>query len=704
MGGAQRGSEGMTPGQLLEIVALVVSATLALWLGLTVALRTSTTVGRLFVLLAITIAAWSTAQMVELLSDSERAISASHALREFLAALGIASVAHLSLLIATEGHPPRNRLRLVAIGYVLMIGLAIPDVADPSLDPTRMATGPMPGMLFGWTWILVRLAALVVAAWWLVAATRAADRTSQRRRQLQAALATVLIGGLGASLRFLPVLGDIDPWVGISLLAVSIALAGYAVFAAAIFFAPAVASRAFWQSLITGFALAVLVAMTLAVDAAGRELAGLDVPLFTGLALVVAVAVYEPMTARLRAATAGGPRNAARERLLRAMGQSALATQPAAAGVEPALVRLGETLGVSAFEVVGPDGERLAGTALQGPPARREPLTANDGRIGELRVGPTDAARTLGPADEALIRQTAAFVGAALRTGRQEEAQLDSLAGLSVDRADVEQQATALHAAMVLHGTRPAGLTVFALGPLRVERQGRPVERWGGDKAGSRQAEALFAFLLDRGERGVAKDEVLELVWPDTDIERADLAFHRTMVGLRQTVDPSRTRGGESAIRFRNDRYRLSPEVLDWSDVEAFLARLEAAAGGRRAARAPPSPRGGAGPVSRRLPRRLPVLRRQQPRRGAARAPPGPGPGPADRPGRGLRVRRRPRLGRRRVPGGDHPGGRPVRARRSGAGAPWLLIAAVSPQSGRIGPAGPPCDGAATGTQAGAER
>jgi DNA-binding SARP family transcriptional activator len=119
---------------------------------------------------------------------------------------------------------------------------------------------------------------------------------------------------------------------------------------------------------------------------------------------------------------------------------------------------------------------------------------------------------------------------------------------------------------------------VFALGPLRVERQGRPVERWGGDKAGSRQAEALFAFLLDRGERGVAKDEVLELVWPDTDLERADLAFHRTMVGLRQTVDPSRTRGGESAIRFRNDRYRLSPEVLDWSDVEAFLARLEAAA------------------------------------------------------------------------------------------------------------------------------
>jgi two-component SAPR family response regulator len=46
---------------------------------------------------------------------------------------------------------------------------------------------------------------------------------------------------------------------------------------------------------------------------------------------------------------------------------------------------------------------------------------------------------------------------------------------------------------------------------------GTPIERWGGDKAGSRQAQGLFAFLYDRGERGVAKDEVLELIWPDAD-------------------------------------------------------------------------------------------------------------------------------------------------------------------------------------------
>ena len=47
----------MTPGQLLEIAAQVVTAALALWLGLIVATRTSTPIGRLFALLAVTIAA-----------------------------------------------------------------------------------------------------------------------------------------------------------------------------------------------------------------------------------------------------------------------------------------------------------------------------------------------------------------------------------------------------------------------------------------------------------------------------------------------------------------------------------------------------------------------------------------------------------------------------------------------------------------------
>jgi two-component SAPR family response regulator len=86
----------------------------------------------------------------------------------------------------------------------------------------------------------------------------------------------------------------------------------------------------------------------------------------------------------------------------------------------------------------------------------------------------------------------------------------------------------------------------------------------------------LFAFLFDRGERGVAKDEVLELIWPDTDVERADLAFHRTLAGLRHTLDPD-DGTGKHGIRFHNDRYRLDQAIIDWSDVAMFQARLDQA-------------------------------------------------------------------------------------------------------------------------------
>jgi two-component SAPR family response regulator len=104
------------------------------------------------------------------------------------------------------------------------------------------------------------------------------------------------------------------------------------------------------------------------------------------------------------------------------------------------------------------------------------------------------------------------------------------------------------------------------------------VRQWGGAKAGTRQAEALFAFLFDRGERGVPKDEILELVWPDVDLERADLAFHRTLGGLRTTLEPGRPGGDRgTAVTFHNDRYRLDPAVVAWSDVTAFDETIAAA-------------------------------------------------------------------------------------------------------------------------------
>ena len=115
-------------------------------------------------------------------------------------------------------------------------------------------------------------------------------------------------------------------------------------------------------------------------------------------------------------------------------------------------------------------------------------------------------------------------------------------------------------------------LRVHALGSMRVERRGAPVRHWGGDKAGSRQAQALFAFLFDRGRAGIAKDEATEMIWPDLSIRRGDLAFHRTLGGLRSVLDE----GGQArdSITFEGGRYRLAPQLVAWSDVDAFESQL----------------------------------------------------------------------------------------------------------------------------------
>jgi two-component SAPR family response regulator len=90
----------------------------------------------------------------------------------------------------------------------------------------------------------------------------------------------------------------------------------------------------------------------------------------------------------------------------------------------------------------------------------------------------------------------------------------------------------------------------------------------------------MFAFLFDREERGVAKDEFLDVIWPDIPLDKADLAFHRTLGGLRRTLEPDLKRGSEAtAITFHNDRYRLDQALIAWSDVVRFRTLISAGAG-----------------------------------------------------------------------------------------------------------------------------
>jgi two-component SAPR family response regulator len=83
----------------------------------------------------------------------------------------------------------------------------------------------------------------------------------------------------------------------------------------------------------------------------------------------------------------------------------------------------------------------------------------------------------------------------------------------------------------------------------------------------------------------VTKDEVIELIWSEVDLDRADTAFHRTLGGVRRVLDPvlvmspvaARRSSSGQAIRFEQDRYVLDPRVIGFSDVTAFDAAVDTA-------------------------------------------------------------------------------------------------------------------------------
>jgi hypothetical protein len=341
---------------------------------------------------------------------------------------------------------------------------------------------------------------------------------------------------------------------------------------------------------VAGLLVTAFVVLVVGLDRGARQLMGVDLPIVTTLVLVATIALIEPATERVRRWLSGrgegSEREIAYERLLRALGDPPLSSGDPTHALEPALARLSRAFRLSGALVTDVEGARKAAHASfddSSPLTLRLPLLAGEVAYGEVAFGPKRTGLPYTPDEIEVLRLAATYLAGTLRLAESQRTQAAALVSLTGQRRQLADARSELHAALVESSSSPAaGLHVFALGPLRVERGGEAVRQWGGAKAGTRQAEALFAFLFDRGERGVGKDEVIELVWPDVDLERADLAFHRTIGGLRTTLEPARPGGDRgTAIVFHNDRYRLDPALVAWSDVAAFEEAMSAAGAAR---------------------------------------------------------------------------------------------------------------------------
>lgn len=575
-----------TPGQL-EIGAHGVTAILATWLGLTVISRARHRRGAVvFSLLCAYLVTWSVAIIVQRLTSDTSVIRPLNAVEDVAAFLLPAGTLHIALALSVEGR--RSTLQRAVLGttYAICVAMAIGAVFFPdsqfSVTPPHFEVAGIPGQVFGWAWIAARIAIFGCAVGWIWASLRRSGDDASRRRSLLAALATVAVGAVGAVIRILPGPADSDPWIGVSLVTVAMVLAAYAVFAAGVFLAPGMADRAFRYSLVGGLAITVYVALLIGVERLTQNLLGINLPIVTGLALVVTIALFEPISERFRGFIGGSEGNAASDRLLRALGKDIFTAQRPDRAIGPSLARLARSFRLSGAEVTDLAGNPVA---TSGEPPGLNPLglrmaLRTDGvELGSVVFGPKRNGLPLTQREVDLLRLAAGYLAASLRLGERHGTQAAALSELRIELAEVESRGSMLSQALVESVDASAQrLHLFALGPLRAERGTEAVRQWGGAKAGSRQAEALFAFLFDRGERGVAKDEIIELIWPDIDLDRADLAFHRTLGGLRSTLEPAR-RGHDrgAAIGFTNDRYRMDPGVVEWSDVQAFEEGLVAA-------------------------------------------------------------------------------------------------------------------------------
>lgn len=570
----------------LELGAHGVTAILATWLGLLVLTRGRRPAGAwTFATLCLLLVVWSVAIIVQRVGTDPSIHQSINLVEDAAAFLLPAVTLHIALVVATEGARPAGAVALLGLAY----GVALLTIVQAAVDPAHpiVVNGPswsplgIPGPLVGWAFIGVRAVIWGLAIAYLVGGLREAGDDRARQQQLKVAIATMAVGVVGAVVRILPEQISGPAFIGVSLIALAMVMAAYTVLAQHLFLAADVTVRAVRWSVLAGIGIVIYIAFLLAIDEAARAWLGIEFPLVLALGVVVTIGLFDPVTSWLRTLR-GSIHDDEQVRLLRALGSDTIVGQGPDDAVEPALARLARTFDLTGAAVTDASGSPRAvvgAPAADDPLAVRLPLEVDGAAVGLVTFGAKRSGLAFTADEREALRTTAAYLAATLRLGERQREQASALTSLRQERSAVESRGTALGDLLTEAATPAPGLRIYALGPLRAERDGELVRRWGGAKAGSRQAEAVFAFLFDRGERGAPKDEILELIWPDVDLDRADVAFHRTMLGLRGMLRPDgRARGREAAISFHNDRYRLDPGVVGWSDVDEYEHQL--AAGG----------------------------------------------------------------------------------------------------------------------------
>jgi DNA-binding SARP family transcriptional activator len=114
----------------------------------------------------------------------------------------------------------------------------------------------------------------------------------------------------------------------------------------------------------------------------------------------------------------------------------------------------------------------------------------------------------------------------------------------------------------------PPDLAIYCLGVFRIYQHGRPIEQWNGLKGLS-----ILKYLAAHRSVPASKEVLMDVFWPDADLEAARRNLHQAIYSLRQAL--RRHHPDIQHIRFENNQYLLNPKLTIWVDVEEFEERVQ---------------------------------------------------------------------------------------------------------------------------------
>ncbi len=106
---------------------------------------------------------------------------------------------------------------------------------------------------------------------------------------------------------------------------------------------------------------------------------------------------------------------------------------------------------------------------------------------------------------------------------------------------------------------------IRCFGQLRVYTANSQLINWQIPGSAPKKTRALFAYLLQRGEKGASAERIAEFLWPQEDNEDTKRSrLHHCIAMLRKTL------GHKDYLQRTGDYYQLIPPPGSWIDVANF--------------------------------------------------------------------------------------------------------------------------------------